>query len=164
MKIFLSKYLGNIDKKGRISVPSSYRMVLGTGSGPGLIVYPSIKHQCLEACSLERLENLSKIIENLDPYSEERDAFETTILGESIHLAFDSEGRIILPKSLTDYASIDDQAYFIGKGLVFEIWNPSKFDLYLKDAKNIAKANRGLLKNIGRRDGSYPRNARRSDR
>lgn len=149
MKIFLSKYLGNIDKKGRISVPSSYRAVLGNSPGTGLIIYPSIKHQCLEACSVERLEDLSKIIENLDPYSEERDAFETTILGESMHLTFDSEGRVILPKALTDYASIEDRAYFVGKGLVFEIWNPDKFDLYLKDAKDIAKANRGLLKNIG---------------
>ena len=148
MKIFLSKYLGGIDKKGRISVPANYRTVLGTGSA-GVIIYPSIKHQCLEACSTQRLEELSKIIENLDPYSEERDAFETTILGESVHLAFDSEGRIVLPKVLADYASIDDKAYFVGKGLVFEIWHPTKFEVYLKQAKNIAQQNRGLLKNMG---------------
>jgi MraZ protein len=149
MKIFLSKYLGSIDKKGRISVPANYRTVLGNGNSSGMIVYPSIKHQCLEACSTQRLEELSKIIENLDPYSEERDAFETTILGESIHLIFDSEGRVVLPKALTEYAFIDDKAYFVGKGLVFEIWNPVKFESYLAQAKDIAKNNRGLLKNIG---------------
>lgn len=149
MKIFLSKYPCNIDKKGRISVPASYRAVLDNGAGVGLIVYPSIRHQCLEACSIERLGDLSKIIENLDPYSQERDAFETTILGESVHLTFDSEGRIILPKALTDYAAIEDKVCFVGKGLVFEIWNPVDFDVYLQEAKEIAKANRGLLKNIG---------------
>ena len=149
MKIFLSKYLGSIDKKGRISVPSNYRAVLGNSNSSGMIVYPSIKHQCLEACSTQRLEELSKIIENLDPYSEERDAFETTILGESVHLTFDSEGRVVLPKALAEYASIDDSAYFVGKGLVFEMWNPTKFDTYLKQAKDIAQKNRGLLKNIG---------------
>ena len=149
MKIFLSKYLGSIDKKGRISVPSSYRIVLGNCTNSGLIIYPSIKHKCLEACSTERLEELSRIIENLDPYSEERDAFETTILGESMHLSFDSEGRIVLPKALSDYAEIGDKAYFVGKGLVFEIWNPTMFESYLKQAKTIATANRGLLKNIG---------------
>lgn len=149
MKIFLSKYLGSIDKKGRISVPSSYRSVLGAGNSSGMIIYPSIKHECLEACSTQRLEELSRIIENLDPYSEERDAFETTILGESVHLAFDSEGRVMIPKTLADYAAVDDKAYFVGKGLVFEIWNPSKFEAYLKKAKDIAQKNRGLLKNIG---------------
>ena len=149
MKIFLSKYIGSIDKKGRISIPANYRMVLGNCTSGGLIIYPSIKHQCLEACSTQRLQELSNIIETLDPYSEERDAFETTILGESMHLTFDSEGRVVLPKALTEYASIDDKAYFVGKGLVFEIWNPTKFETYLKQAKDIAKTNRSLLKNIG---------------
>jgi MraZ protein len=147
MQIFLSKYLNNIDKKARVSVPSNYRLVLG--GQPGVIVYPSIKHKCLEACSVARLEELSKIIQALDPYSEERDAFETIILAESVHLTFDSEGRIIIPKSLSDYASLEDKAYFVGKGLVFEIWNPTNFENYLSKASDIAKANRHLLKNIG---------------
>ena len=145
MTIFLSKYLCGIDKKGRISVPANYRAILGAD----IIIYPSIKHQCLEACSTKRLEELSQIIENLDPYSEERDAFETTILGESIYLTFDSEGRIIVPKTLTEHASIEDKAYFIGKGRVFEIWNPARFESYLTQAKDIAQKNRSLLKNIG---------------
>ena len=147
MQIFLSKYLNNIDKKTRVSVPSNYRLVLG--GQPGIIIYPSIKHKCLEACSVQRLEELSRIIQTLDPYSEERDAFETTILAESVHLAFDSEGRVTLPKALSDYAALDDKAYFIGKGLVFEIWNPTNFENYLSKATDIAKANRHLLKNIG---------------
>lgn len=147
MRIFLSKFLNNIDKKGRTSVPSSYRMVLNEQNG--LIVYPSIKHKCLEACSIRRLEELSEIIQSLDPYSEERDAFETTILAQSVHLSFDSEGRVVLPKALVDYASLKDKAYFVGKGLVFEIWNPEDFETYLENAQKTAKSNRHLLKNIG---------------
>lgn len=147
MRIFLSKFLNNIDKKGRTSVPSSYRMVLNDQNG--VIVYPSIKHKCLEACSTTRLEELSAIIQNLDPYSEERDAFETTILAEAVHLSFDSEGRIILPKTLVEYASLQDKAQFVGKGLVFEIWNPNNFESYLIKAQDTAKANRHLLKNTG---------------
>lgn len=147
MQIFLSKYLNNIDKKGRISVPPNYRMILNNQNG--LIIYPSIKHKCLEACSVNRLEELSKIIQNLDPYSEERDAFETIILGESVHTSFDKEGRVIIPKALSEYANLADKGYFVGKGLVFEIWNPDDFDQYLSKASEIAKSNRHMLKNIG---------------
>jgi MraZ protein len=50
---------------------------------------------------------------------------------------------------LSDYASLEDKAYFVGKGLVFEIWNPTNFENYLSKASDIAKANRHLLKNIG---------------
>jgi MraZ protein len=148
MDMFLSRYTNNIDKKGRISIPAAYRSTLGGENASSVIVYPSIKHKCLEACGFQRLFELSKIIQNLDPYSEERDAFETIILGESTQLSFDSEGRVVLPKHLIEYANLSDQAMFVGKGLVFEMWNPEECDKHLANAKVIASNNRGLLKNI----------------
>lgn len=148
MNIFLSKYLNNIDKKGRLSVPASYRLALAEQSFNGIIAYPSFRNKCIEACSLSRLEQLSQIIQNLDPYSEERDAFETIILGEAVQLPFDSEGRIILQKSLLDHAGISEQACFIGKGLIFEIWQPQNLENYLSSARRIAQNNRLTLKNV----------------
>lgn len=148
MNIFLSKYINNIDKKGRVSIPASYRLALSSQSFNGIIAYPSFRNKCIEGCSLKRLEELSQIIQTLDPYSEERDAFEAIILGEAIQLSFDSEGRVILPKSLIDHAGISDQACFVGKGLVFEIWQPQNFETYLSSARQIAQSNRLTLKNI----------------
>jgi MraZ protein len=150
MNIFLSRYTNNIDNKGRVSVPSTYRTVLSQADSTfnGVIVYPSFRNQCIEACSIARLQELSQIIQNLDPYSEERDAFETIILGEATQLTFDSEGRIILPKSLIEHAEISKQVCFVGKGVVFEIWQPENFSSYLSAAKKIAHNNRLTLKNI----------------
>ncbi len=148
MNIFLSKYLNNIDKKGRVSVPASYRLALNGQLFNGIIAYPSFRNQCIEACSISRLEQLSQLIESLDPYSEERDAFETIILGEAVQLPFDSEGRIILPKSLLEHANISEQACFVGKGVVFEIWQPQHFEEHLSAARKIAQSNRLTLKNV----------------
>jgi MraZ protein len=148
MILFLSKYLNNIDKKGRVSVPANFRSVISSQSQGGLVLYPSIKNNCIEGCALTRLEHMSKVIANLDPYSEERDAFETVILGESTQVPFDNEGRIILPKILAEYANISNQAMFVGKGEVFEIWHPSKFSEHLDKAKAVAKANKNILKNL----------------
>ena len=146
--MFLSKYTNNIDKKGRVSVPSSYRVVLNGQLFNGIIAYPSFRSKCIEACSISRLAELAKTIQNLDPYSEERDAFETIILGEAVQLPFDSEGRVILSKPLLEHGSISDQACFVGKGLIFEIWNPKNFEIYLSSARQIAQDNRLTLKNI----------------
>lgn len=148
MSIFLSRYTNNIDKKGRVSVPSTYRLTLANQDFNGVIVYPSFKNKCIEACSMARLHQLSEIIQNLDPYSDERDAFETIILGEAVQLAFDGEGRIILPKNLLDHAGISQQVCFVGKGMVFEIWQPDNFDAHLASARQIAQNNRLSLKNI----------------
>lgn len=148
MTLFISKYSNNLDKKGRVSVPASFRSILSGQSQTSVILYPSIRHRCIEGCSYTRLESISKAIATLDPYSEERDAFETIILAESVQLSFDNEGRVILPKPLVSYASLDEQVIFVGKGEVFEIWNPQDFDEYLQKAKNIAMVNKGILKNL----------------
>lgn len=148
MNIFLSKYINNIDKKGRVSVPANFRQALTGQAFNGFIAYPSFRKQCIEACSLSRLEELSEIIQNLDPYSDERDAFETMILAEAVQLLFDGEGRVVLPKSLIDHAGIADQVCFVGKGLIFEIWHPQNFEVHLSAARQIAQNNRLTLKNI----------------
>ncbi len=147
MNIFLSKYLNKIDKKGRVSIPAGYRGALAKENFNGIIVYPSFKNNCIECCSMSHLEELSKIIQNLDPYSDERDAFETIVLGEAVQLQFDSEGRVILPSYLMEQVGISTQGCFVGKGLVFEIWNPDQFEAYRKCAKEIAQSNRQILKN-----------------
>lgn len=147
MNIFLSKYFNKIDKKGRVSIPADYRLALSKEKFNGVVVYPSFKNNCIEACSMSRLEELSRIIQNLDPYSEERDAFETVVLGEATQIQFDNEGRVILPTRLVDSVGISSQACFVGKGLVFEIWNPEGFDKHLEEARKIAQVNRMVLKN-----------------
>ncbi len=148
MSLFLSTYLNAIDKKGRISIPAAYRNLLSNDEINCVIAYPSIKHKAIEFCSYKRIAELSQIIQTLDPYSEERDAFETVILSESVQLSIDSEGRVILPKKLYEYSMLEDQAIFVGKGLVFELWHPDRFNEHATFARVIAKNNRTLLKNL----------------
>jgi len=154
MNIFLSKYTNKIDAKGRVSIPAGYRGALAKENFNGIIVYPSFKNNCIECCSMSRLEELSRIIQNLDPYSDERDAFETIVLGEAVQLQFDNEGRVILPNYLMEQVGITTQGCFVGKGLVFEIWNPDKFEDYRKNAKKIAEGNRFILKNAQNSNGN----------
>lgn len=149
MNLFLSKYTNLVDKKGRVSIPSSYRAILSNDSGSlYLVISPSIKSQCLEVSSIKQLEAMNQIIQKLDPYCPERDAFETIIMGEATQLCCDNEGRVVLPKALLEYAEIDTKIVFVGKGQVFEIWNPNKFEHHLQQSRIIAKQNLSILKNL----------------
>jgi MraZ protein len=146
--LFLSSYINKIDKKGRVSIPAQFRAALGNQSFQGVIAYGSFINDCVEACGVERIEYLNKTIDNLDPYSDARDAFATAILGGSIQLPFDKEGRVILPTELVEIANLEDQACFVGKGSTFEIWEPKKFHEYSKKAREIAKNNRAVLQSM----------------
>jgi MraZ protein len=143
--LFLSTYTNKIDKKGRVSVPASFRPYLLQQTFPGIIAYSSFINPCIEACGINRMETLNQTIDSLDPYSESRDAFATTILGGCVQLAFDGEGRIILPENLIKFANLEEQACFVGKGATFEIWSPENFEAYAARAREIAKQDRMAL-------------------
>ena len=144
--LFLSTYINKLDKKGRVSIPSSFRASLSGQDFSGVIVYESITNKCIEACSINRIKLISESIDELDPYSDERNAFATIILGGSVKLAFDSEGRIVLPESLISFAGLKDEVCFVGKGQVFEIWNQQEYKTYYAQAKTIALDKKNLLK------------------
>jgi MraZ protein len=146
MALFLSTFTNKIDSKGRISVPAQFRMAVGNTDFAGIVVYESFVNECVEGCDINRISQLSESIDELDPFSETRDAFATTILGGAVQLAFDSDGRVILPSNLIKMAGLKDKAVFVGKGATFEIWQPEKFEEYAKKAKENAKDNRNLLR------------------
>ena len=144
--MFLSNYVNKIDKKGRVSVPASFRSHLNSMGYNGFISYPSFNHPALEACSQDRIEKLSNTIDTLNPFEEKRDFFATSILSESINLHFDSEGRISLTPKLLKHAKIKNSMVFVGQGKTFQIWEPTIFEKFKVNARKKANLNRAGLK------------------
>lgn len=146
MALFLSTFTNKIDAKGRVSVPSQFRSSLINESFSGMVIYESFVNECIEGCDIERIKKLSESIDNLDPFSEERDAFATAVLGGSTQISIDGDGRALLPAELLKKVNIKNELVFIGKGSTFEIWEPKKFAQYMAEAKKSAKEKRNLLK------------------
>ncbi len=145
MALFLSTFENKIDKKGRVSVPAQFRASLAQDSF-GIIVYESFINECVEGCDIARIRQISDSIDNLDPFSDKRDAMATTVLGSAIQLSLDGDGRVVLPENLLKKAGLKEKAIFIGKGPTFEIWEPKRFANYLEKAKKSAKENLAQLK------------------
>ena len=144
--MFLSSYENKLDKKGRVSVPASFRSHLSSLGYNGFIAYPSFNHSALEACSQERIEKLSNTIDSLNPFEEKRDFFATSVLSESINLQFDSEGRVLVSEKLLDHAKIKNNILFVGLGKTFQIWEPNNFKKFKVVAREKAYQNRSNLK------------------
>jgi MraZ protein len=146
MALFLSTFTNKIDAKGRVSVPSQFRASLIGENFSGMVLYESFVNECIEGCDIERIKKLSESIDNLDPFSEERDAFATAVLGGSMQVSIDGDGRALLPQELLKKIKIKNEIVFVGKGSTFEIWEPHKFSEYMAKAKNSAREKRNLLK------------------
>ena len=144
--MFLSTYENKLDKKGRVSVPASFRSYLSSLGYNGVICYPSFNNQSIEACSQDRIEKLSNTIDSLNPFEEKRDFFATSILSESISLQFDSEGRISLTAKLLKHAKIKNSMLFVGQGKTFQIWEPAIFEKFRATARKKSNLYRASLK------------------
>ena len=144
--MFLSSYENKIDKKGRVSVPATFRSHLSSMGYNGFITYPSFNHYALEACSQDRIEKLSNTIDSLNPFEEKRDYFATSILSESENLQFDTEGRVFFSKKLLNHAKIKTNVLFVGLGKTFQVWEPTNFEKFRVTAKKKSNINRASLK------------------
>ena len=144
--MFLSSYENKLDKKGRVSVPASFRSYLSSIGYNGFVTYPSFNHEALEACSEDRIEKLSNSIDSLNPFEEKRDYFATSVLSESVSLQFDSEGRVLITDKLLDHAKIKNSILFVGLGKTFQIWEPKSFEKFKIVARKKAYQNRSNLK------------------
>jgi MraZ protein len=125
--------VNKVDKKGRVSVPASYRSALADDRFAGIVAFPSLTLPAIEAFSRGQLEEMSRRQADRSLEAGEYDRFLLggasdsaieTILAISHELPFDGEGRISLPDVLARHAGIDERAVFVGRGNRFQIWAP----------------------------------------
>lgn len=135
MGIFLSTVVNRIDKKGRVSVPASFRTVLGGQSFPGIIVFRSYVLQAIEGFGMDRMERLSAELDRLDLFSEDQNDLTASIFADAQQLPFDPEGRVTLPEAFCAHAQLTEQVAFVGQGATFQLWNPNLFAQHQEDAR-----------------------------
>jgi MraZ protein len=135
MGAFWSSYTNKVDRKGRLSVPASFRPLLMSADFEGVVAFPAFRSAAIECRSWEQMNELAKAVDALPEFSSEREAMAAAIFGSSTPLGFDSEGRIILPKALAAHAGITSEATFVGMGTSFQIWEPKNFAAFRQIAR-----------------------------
>lgn len=123
MTLFLSTHINKVDKKGRVSVPSPFRDQLVGEQFQGVVLFRSGTQPALEGFAWSYMQEISRRLENFDLFSAEQDDLAMTVFGESVQLAFDGDGRIVLPVDLMEYAGLVERAAFVGLGNKFQIWD-----------------------------------------
>jgi MraZ protein len=126
VELFLSTFVNKVDRKGRVSVPATFRAAVADQSFSGIVVFPSFKYHALDASGIKRMEEMSERLNTLDEFSDEHDDLGMLFAGSQA-LPFDTEGRIVLPENLAEHAHITESAAFVGLGKKFQIWEPNRF-------------------------------------
>lgn len=124
MALFLSTFVNKIDKKGRVSVPATFRAALSGQPFPGIVTYRSFTSPALEGSGMDFMERLAASTEQFDAFSAEQEQITALIFADSKQLPWDPEGRIVLPEDFIAHAGIGETCAFVGLGNTFQIWEP----------------------------------------
>ena len=145
MELFLSTFVNKVDRKGRVSVPATFRSTLATHRHPNQVVLiPSFKYPAIDGTGSDHLAEMIAGIDTLEQYSDRRDDL-ALIFAESRSLQIDSEGRIVLPEDLKGHAQIGDEVAFVGLGRMFQIWEPGRFTRHRTEARERARRDGATL-------------------
>ena len=130
---FLANTVNSIDKKGRVSVPASFRAVLGNQNL--LYTMLSISAPTIEAGGPQLIDAGEARLAQMDPFSEEYEIWSFYVHGDSDQLKIDGDGRIMLGEGMREHAGIKDKVAFVGRGHFFQMWEPKKFRDYQKETR-----------------------------
>ena len=137
MTVFLSSYLNNVDKKGRVSVPASFRHEMAAHARQQIVVYAApdagSKEGYLYGWAYDDFIKLAEKIQQLPALSPVRQRLARAILAAARPLNFDDAGRVILPADLAEKAGLGEEVLFAGQGEYFTIWNPQRYDAQMAD-------------------------------
>ena len=145
MSLFLGTIENKVDAKGRVSVPADFRMAVKNDDFQGVILFHSFTNKCIEGCTMSRMEQISEATDNLDLFSEQTESLSSLIFSDARQLSFDVTGRIVIPSDLLEFAGIDGNALFVGRGKTFQIWNADEFKKVQEAVRANAVRNRPSL-------------------
>lgn len=120
-----------IDKKGRIAIPSKLRDLMGNE----LVIAQSFTGKnCICVYTNEEWQKVEDILCSA-PTTTTSD-IKRFLCDATFNAEFDSQGRILIPQPLREFANLETEAHIIGVITNLEIWN--------KDAWQAEKANTTL--------------------
>lgn len=112
----------NLDPKGRMAIPVRYRQQLEEEAQGQVVATIDTDVRCLLLYPLHEWEVIERRIEALPSFNRNARRIQRLLLGHATEMELDSQGRILLPPLLREYAALDKKIILVGQGKKFEIW------------------------------------------
>lgn len=114
---------GQIDAKGRITIPANYRTLMMEESSGSLVVTIDTEQRCLLLYPFPAWQIIEEKLESLPSFQPAARRIQRLLMGHATELELDRQGRILLPNLLREYANLDKTVVLVGQGKKIEIWS-----------------------------------------
>lgn len=130
MKMFLGEYSPNITSGNRIALPKKHREQL---NGEAVVLSKGFEKCILVYDINDWSERVERQVDNLSSEGIKRSNLERYIYTSAAEASVDSQGRLVIPSELKDYAQIKGKTSVIGVGDHVEIWDSMVWEQHLKN-------------------------------
>ena len=126
--MFLGTHEPKLDEKGRLILPAKFREELATG-----LVITKGQERCLYVFPQSEFANITETLRQA-PVTQKaaRDYSRVMFAGAHDEIP-DRQGRVTIPQSLREYASLEKECVVIGANTRLEIWDSESWNSYLAD-------------------------------
>jgi len=112
----------NMDAKGRLAMPARQREPLLAHCNGQLVATIDTQSRCLFIYPLPEWEKIERDIQELPALNPAVKRFQRLVIGYATDLELDSNGRLLLPAPLRDYAQLEKKLVLVGQGKKLELW------------------------------------------
>lgn len=129
MEMLIGEYRNTLDEKGRILFPAKLRSVLEQNE---LMVTQGLDH-CLMLFTVEEWKELNqKIVGSASLFNDQKRLVMRRFIAPAQKIEFDKTGRLSIPQSLREYASLSGECVILGINKYMELWNAETYKEYLE--------------------------------
>ncbi|QEQ96021.1 division/cell wall cluster transcriptional repressor MraZ [Neptunomonas concharum] len=132
----------NLDAKGRMAVPARYRDQISVQCAGHLVMTIDTEERCLLLYPIDEWEIIQEKIDSLPSYNPSARRLQRLLIGHATDLEMDSNGRLLIPALLRDYAGLDKKLILLGQGRKFEVWDEASWnetrEKYLQEVEDEA--------------------------
>lgn len=139
MTSLIGEFDCKMDAKGRIMFPVNLRKQLEVAFDTGFVINRNLHQKCLVLYPIAEWNRLNKKLSKLNRLIKANDVFVRKFAGGATACDADLQGRILLPKALTDYAEIKADVKVLGSNNVIEIWDKKLYEDFLGQDLDIEK-------------------------
>lgn len=132
MTQFLGEYECKIDSKGRVMLPVGLRKQVSPEAQERFVINRGFE-KCLALYPHNEWQRISAEVNKLNLYNKKNRDFARYFFRGATELALDGNGRLLMPRSLLEYADIKAEVVLFAYSNRIEVWDKQLYDNLLTD-------------------------------
>ncbi len=133
MKTLIGTYECKVDAKGRLMLPTSLKKQLGSLE-EGFVLKRSVFQPCLELFPMSEWNKMMLKINKLNRFIKKNNDFIRRFTAGVKMVDIDTTGRLLIPKDLVVFATIEKDIVLNSAINIIEIWDKDKYENAIENA------------------------------